>query len=283
MEDVIPLTGSAEPEEEFGPSDIPTPKAQSPSDDDRTSDRPRTADDTAQDDDDNTDYDTDDDEDDGDGDDDVDASESAEVAGGSVQDDDEKAESSGAADGPVHDYTSAFNHLRVYLAADKYDIPALKVLAKKNYMEWIGGHDDDENMADIIRRTMHALPSHDHDFPNAIAEFVGDNLGCILEWDDAEDVFRQFASLSIDVLPCGARKMRSLQRVLSEKDELIGQQKANWKAACRFFESLKIDHDCRFGSRVYLKGNLATGIKIVCTGCEDLERKFARFAHALAS
>lgn len=76
----------------------------------------------------------------------------------------------------VDESMTAYNHVRVYVAADKFGIPSLKVLAAKRFGEWCERNWESKDFHHVLERSMAMIPLHDTSFQENIAGALADNI-----------------------------------------------------------------------------------------------------------
>ncbi|KAJ9269898.1 hypothetical protein DTO212C5_4072 [Paecilomyces variotii] len=70
----------------------------------------------------------------------------------------------------------AYNNIRVYIAADKYDIAPLKSLAGKLFESWTDSNWKSEAFDDIVQEVMTYIPPHDSHLRDVVVETISKNI-----------------------------------------------------------------------------------------------------------
>ncbi|KAL1955400.1 hypothetical protein VTO42DRAFT_8620 [Malbranchea cinnamomea] len=94
----------------------------------------------------------------------------------------------------------AENNLKVYIAAEKFGVTALKEMALRRLISWAHEHYESEAFPEVLRNILTTVPPHDHDLRDALVLFIvkviddimGDDLLQVLtECDAISDVLKQ--------------------------------------------------------------------------------------------
>lgn len=76
----------------------------------------------------------------------------------------------------VDESMTAYNHVRVYVAADKFGIPSLKVLAANRFEEWCERNWECKDFHHVLELSMAMIPLHDNTFHENIARAIAGNI-----------------------------------------------------------------------------------------------------------
>lgn len=94
----------------------------------------------------------------------------------------------------------AFNNLRVYVAADKFDVEALKNLASQRFMRWLTKNTACAALPHILRELMLTVPGHDDDLRNRVVKHLAGSAKGIMEMNGMLPVMQEFGVLAAGLL-----------------------------------------------------------------------------------
>jgi hypothetical protein len=92
------------------------------------------------------------------------------------------------------------NHLRVYLAADKFGIFPLRELATTRIVNWAKSNWRSGNFLDIAQEIWSSTPPHENKLRDAIAEIVSINIQHLLAQDNVNDILVADPKFTVAVL-----------------------------------------------------------------------------------
>ncbi|KAE8374930.1 hypothetical protein BDV26DRAFT_295532 [Aspergillus bertholletiae] len=90
------------------------------------------------------------------------------------------------------------NNFEVFLAADKFDIPSLKTLAKTRLIDWI--EKNPEKLSQIVRDIWVNIPPFETELKNAIINAISYNADTFLKHDEGIKILSDLPELTIAVL-----------------------------------------------------------------------------------
>ncbi|OJI97995.1 hypothetical protein ASPVEDRAFT_147284 [Aspergillus versicolor CBS 583.65] len=71
---------------------------------------------------------------------------------------------------------TAYNHVRVYVAADKFGILSLKKFAAERFGEWCEHNWESKDFHAVLELSMAMIPPHDTSFHKAISSVISENI-----------------------------------------------------------------------------------------------------------
>ena len=124
----------------------------------------------------------------------------------------------------------AYNHLRVYVAADKYGIPTLKSLAMKQFHDCLAQVDHDL-LPEILREIKTTVPRHDDselgNFLRPAVELLASNIPKITEVEGIRDILWEFHALTVGIVYDQAIQIATLNdriKVLEANKRVLKQR-----------------------------------------------------------
>lgn len=90
------------------------------------------------------------------------------------------------------------NNFEVFLAADKFDIPSLKRLAKARLINWI--EKNPEKLSQIVRDIWVNIPPLETELRNAIIDAISYHADTFLKHDEGTMILKDIPELTIAVL-----------------------------------------------------------------------------------
>jgi hypothetical protein len=94
------------------------------------------------------------------------------------------------------------SHTRIYITADKYDVPLLKRLARENYKK-VTLEKFDENLflfMDSLRMIYDETPESDKGLRDVAIKAARDNLGDLMETEAFIELLKENPDISVDIL-----------------------------------------------------------------------------------
>jgi hypothetical protein len=94
------------------------------------------------------------------------------------------------------------SHTRIYITADKYDVPLLKRLASENYKK-VTSEKFDENLflfIDSLKMICDETPESDKGLRDVAIKAARDNLGDLMETEAFVDLLKENPDISVDIL-----------------------------------------------------------------------------------
>lgn len=120
----------------------------------------------------------------------------------------------------------AHNNLRVYLAADKFNIPLLKKVASERVIAWASLNWNSASFTEIVRDIWCCAPPHDAGLRDAITGIVSSHIQHLLAHPAGKNVLVDHPELTVGVLKQVADR-EALLKVANEKRK-IWRANAGW-------------------------------------------------------
>ncbi|RJE20545.1 BTB POZ domain protein [Aspergillus sclerotialis] len=113
--------------------------------------------------------------------------------------------------------TIAQSHLRVYIAADKFNIPNLKELARCQLVHWAYENWSSASFPSIVQDIWCNTPLHDNDLRDRITGIVAENIQHFLAHADGKSVLINNAESAVAVLKLVADREAQLKAAMPAK------------------------------------------------------------------
>ncbi|KAL4779947.1 BTB/POZ protein [Aspergillus varians] len=136
-----------------------------------------------------------------------------------------------------------YNHIQVYLAADKYGIPALKDFAANRFLQWCTKNWYSEDFVEAIDEAMEMIPTHDTQIPAFIATVIANNLIHLVEKGSILKFLKSYGDISLSVIvqlvkdeiAWGPRTEQELAKFINL---ILWKAKCNW---CNPDEGIRVE------------------------------------------
>ncbi|KAI9784353.1 MAG: hypothetical protein M1839_002414 [Geoglossum umbratile] len=102
-----------------------------------------------------------------------------------------------------------FSSVRVYAIAEKYDIPALKTLAKERFSEWAKSNWSHKDFPILVREVFESTPTSDRGLRDVASQLFAKHVKLLLQGNGDLDVIEDLGDLWLGVL----------RQVLEDKEE----------------------------------------------------------------
>jgi hypothetical protein len=102
-----------------------------------------------------------------------------------------------------------FSSVRVYAIAEKYDIPALKALAKERFSEWAKSNWSHKDFPILVREVFESTPSSDRGLRDVVSQLCAKYVKPLTQGNGVLDVIEDLGDLWLGVL----------RQVLKNKEE----------------------------------------------------------------
>ncbi|KAL2216846.1 BTB/POZ protein [Thermoascus aurantiacus ATCC 26904] len=115
---------------------------------------------------------------------------------------------------------SVYNNIRVYVAADKFDITPLKNMAIRRVMDWVEKNYKHERFPDVVRRVLESVAAQGN-LRQVLIDYISLHSATMAEWKDMVRVMEDFGDLACAVLNGVMDDLRSLQKKVDKLNEAI--------------------------------------------------------------
>ncbi|KAJ9300729.1 hypothetical protein DTO271G3_1893 [Paecilomyces variotii] len=152
----------------------------------------------------------------------------------------------------------AYNHIRVYVAADKYDIAPLKSLAGKLFASWTSSNWKSEAFYDAVREVMACVPPHDLHLRDVVVDTISENIISLAKQKSIFQLMDTHGSLGSAVIA-----------KLVQSDRVMATETEKYAVLDKLAQKLDGRHSCRHCGRAMNvrieKGDLLGMIR--CASC----------------
>lgn len=115
---------------------------------------------------------------------------------------------------------SVYNNIRVYVAADKFDITPLKNMAIRRVMDWVEKNYKHESFPAVVRRVLESVAAQGN-LRQVLIDYISLRSATMAEWKDMVRVMEDFGDLACAVLNGVMDDLRSLQKKVDKLNEAI--------------------------------------------------------------
>lgn len=113
--------------------------------------------------------------------------------------------------------TIARNHLRVYIAADKFNIEKLKHVARCNLIDWAYAHWSSASFPSLVQDIWCSVPPNEKDLRDRITAIVAANIQHFMARSDGKNVLINNAESAVAVLKLVADREAQLKAATPAK------------------------------------------------------------------
>ena len=127
------------------------------------------------------------------------------------------------------DAVVAYNNLRVYVAADMFDIQALMTMARQRFRTWLKAHHTCHELPDILRELMLTVPPHCCDLRDSVMQFLAQHALAIVRINGMRSVLDEFGFLATGILGRAAAILQKQVKKLESQNADIRAERADFQ------------------------------------------------------
>ena len=121
--------------------------------------------------------------------------------------------------------TIARNHLRVYIAADKFNIEKLKHVARCNLIDWAYAHWPSASFPSLVQDIWCSVPPNEKDLRDRITAIVAANIQHFMARSDGKNVLINNAESAVAVLKLVADREAQLKAATPAKTAMPAKRR----------------------------------------------------------